>query len=122
MPEVHYETQGGIAVITVENPPVNALGQAVRAGLAEAFDRFAADGAAQVAVLMGAGRLFLGGADITEFGKPPLAPSLPDLIAGIEASPKPVLAAIHGAALGGGLEVALGCHWRIAAPRSPLAA
>ncbi|WGH77286.1 3-hydroxyacyl-CoA dehydrogenase NAD-binding domain-containing protein [Jannaschia ovalis] len=120
MPEVHYETQDGIAVITVENPPVNALGQAVRAGLAEAFDRFAADGAAQVAVLMGAGRLFLGGADITEFGKAPLAPSLPDVIAGIEASPKPVLAAIHGAALGGGLEVALGCHWRIAAPGTRL--
>ncbi|CUH40500.1 Fatty acid oxidation complex subunit alpha [Jannaschia seosinensis] len=111
---VHYETDGSIAVITVDNPPVNALGHAVRAGLVDAFDRFEEDGAAKIAVLVGAGRLFIGGADISEFGKPRREPHLPDVIARIERSTKPVVAAIHGAALGGGLEVALGCHYRVA--------
>ncbi|MFO6465160.1 3-hydroxyacyl-CoA dehydrogenase NAD-binding domain-containing protein [Jannaschia sp. KMU-145] len=117
---VTYDLEDGIAWITVANPPVNALGHAVRAGLDAAIARFGADGGAEVAVVMGGGRLFLGGADITEFGKPVQAPSLPDVVNAIEASPKPVMAAIHGAALGGGLEVALGCHWRLAMPGTVL--
>ncbi|QFU08012.1 Fatty acid oxidation complex subunit alpha [Rhodobacteraceae bacterium THAF1] len=111
---VRYETEGQIAVITVNNPPVNALGHAVRQGLMDAANRFAGDDAAQIAVIVGAGRLFLGGADISEFGKTPQDPILPDVIDRIEALEKPVVAAIHGAALGGGLEVALGCHYRVA--------
>ncbi len=110
---VHYDREGQIAVITVDNPPVNALGHAVREGLVAAFERFEADDA-EIAVLIGAGRLFLGGADVAEFGAPPKDPWLPEVIDRIEASSKPVVAAIHGAALGGGLEVALGCHYRVA--------
>lgn len=117
---VTYERDGDIAFITVDNPPVNALGQAVRAGLMAAFDRFADDADALIAVLTGAGRLFLGGADISEFGKPPQDPFLPDVINRIESCAKPVVAAIHGAALGGGLEVALGCHYRTALPGTKL--
>ncbi|UWQ21524.1 3-hydroxyacyl-CoA dehydrogenase NAD-binding domain-containing protein [Jannaschia sp. W003] len=117
---VSYDRQGAVAFITVANPPVNALGHAVRVGLAEAVDRFTADDAAEVAVILGEGRLFLGGADISEFGKPPADPWLPEVIDRIEAAPKPVLATIHGAALGGGLEVALGCHWRMAMPGTKL--
>ncbi len=110
---VHYATEGRVAVITVDHAPVNALGQAVRAGLVAAIERFEAD-AAEIAVIHGAGRLFIGGADISEFGKPPQEPSLPDVVNRIEACTKPVVAAIHGAALGGGLEVALGAHYRVA--------
>lgn len=109
---VRYDREGAVAVVTVDNPPVNALGQSVRQALVDAFDRFEADDA-EIAVLTGAGRLFLGGADISEFGKPPAEPSLPDVIARIERCSKPVVAAIHGAALGGGLEVAMGCHYRV---------
>ncbi len=110
---VHYATEGRVAVITVDHAPVNALGQPVRAGLVAAIERFEAD-AAEIAVIHGAGRLFIGGADISEFGKPPQEPSLPDVVNRIEACTKPVVAAIHGAALGGGLEVALGAHYRVA--------
>ncbi|MEM7709487.1 MAG: 3-hydroxyacyl-CoA dehydrogenase NAD-binding domain-containing protein, partial [Pseudomonadota bacterium] len=117
---VTYEVADDIGIIAVANPPVNALGRAVRAGLLEAIERFADDDDASVAIILGEGRLFLGGADISEFGKPPQAPSLPEVVAAIEAAPKPVLAAIHGAALGGGLEVALGCHWRMAMPGTKL--
>ena len=117
---VSYTREGDIAVVTVDNPPVNALGHAVRVALVEAFDRFAADDDARIAVLTGAGRLFLGGADISEFGKPPQDPWLPEVIDRIEGSDKPIVAAIHGAALGGGLEVALGCHYRLAMPGTKL--
>jgi 3-hydroxyacyl-CoA dehydrogenase len=111
---VVYERKGRVAVLRIVNPPVNATSQAVRAGLAAALDRLAADEAAAAAVMVGAGRAFIGGADITEFGKPPAEPLLPGLVDRIEESDKPVVAAIHGVALGGGLEIALGAHWRIA--------
>jgi len=120
MTQVTYERTGNVAVITVDNPPVNALGQAVRQGLWDAINCFDGDTDAQVAVIIGAGRLFIGGADITEFGKPPLQPFLPDVINRIAASTKPVIAAIHGTALGGGLEVALGAHYRIATKSAKL--
>lgn len=103
-----------IAVITIDNPPVNASSQAVRQGLSEAIAQAAADATIKAVVLCGAGRTFIAGADIKEFGKPPLQPFLSDVIAEIEASDKPVICAIHGTALGGGFEVALGCHYRVA--------
>ena len=116
---VHFKSRGRIAVITVDHAPVNALGRDVRAGLIEAIERFEADGS-EIAVVHGAGRLFIGGADISEFGKPPMEPSLPDVVNRIEACTKPVVAAIHGAALGGGLEIALGAHYRVAVPGAQL--
>ncbi|WP_341212380.1 3-hydroxyacyl-CoA dehydrogenase NAD-binding domain-containing protein [uncultured Limimaricola sp.] len=116
---VHFESRGRIAVITVDHAPVNALGRDVRAGLVTAIERFE-DDAAEIAVIHGAGRLFIGGADISEFGKPPMEPSLPDVVNRIEACTKPVVAAIHGAALGGGLEIALGAHYRVAVPGAQL--
>jgi 3-hydroxyacyl-CoA dehydrogenase len=103
-----------ILLVTIDNPPVNALGVDVRRGLLEAVEAADADPAVKAVVLVGAGRNFLGGADIREFGKPPQAPALPDVCNRIEACAKPVVAAIHGAALGGGLEVALGAHYRVA--------
>lgn len=111
---VSYELDDRIVLVTIDNPPVNALSQQVRAGLLSAIQRFAEDDNADVAVIVGSGRLFIGGADISEFGKPPAAPSLPDVISALEACVKPVVAAIHGTALGGGLEVALGAHYRVA--------
>lgn len=111
---VSYAVEDRIAVITVDNAPVNALSQPVRAGLAEAIARLEDDPSADIGVITGAGRLFIGGADISEFGKPPQSPSLPDVVNWIEGCAKPVVAAIHGAALGGGLEVALGAHYRVA--------
>ncbi|HVN34428.1 MAG TPA: 3-hydroxyacyl-CoA dehydrogenase NAD-binding domain-containing protein [Casimicrobiaceae bacterium] len=104
---------GRVAVITIDSPPVNALGQAVRAGIVDTLARTrVAD--VDAVVLASTGRLFSAGADITEFGKPPLAPSLREVIAALDAFPKPVVAAVQGAALGGGFELALGCHFRIA--------
>lgn len=110
---VRYERDGAVAVITVANPPVNALGLAVRQGLWQAIDRFAQDDAG-IALIVGEGRLFIGGADISEFGKPPIEPYLPDVCTHIERSSKPVVAAVHGPALGGGCEIALGAHYRLA--------
>ncbi|MBO6868742.1 MAG: enoyl-CoA hydratase/isomerase family protein, partial [Thalassococcus sp.] len=112
---VKYERDGDIAVITIDNGAVNALSQAVRQGLGVAVDRFAKDADAKALVITGAGRLFIGGADISEFGKPPKEPFLPAVLNRIEAQEKPVVAAIHGVALGGGFEVALAAHYRIAA-------
>src|SRR5690242_328966 len=114
---VSVRVEDGVAVVTVSNPPVNAISEAVRPGLLDAMTRVASDAAVQAAVVIGAGNVFIAGADVREFGKPPLAPFLPDVIAALEASGKPVVAAIHGVALGGGLEIALGCHFRIADPK-----
>lgn len=113
---VTYEHDGDIAVVTVDNPPVNALGQAVRQGLWDAAEALDADPRVRAVVLLCAGRTFIAGADVREFGKPPAPPHLPDLIDRIEAAAKPWVAAIHGAALGGGFEVALGCRFRLAEP------
>jgi 3-hydroxyacyl-CoA dehydrogenase len=110
---VRYELVDGIGVITVDNPPVNALSHAVRQGIHDALA--AAQQDTSIAVLIVCeGRTFIAGADITEFGKPPKEPHLPDLCNSIEASSKLVVAAVHGTALGGGLEVALACHYRCA--------
>ena len=109
-----------ILVVTIDNAPVNALSADVRAGLMAALDHAEKDGTTTGIVLTGAGNSFIGGADIKEFGKPPVDPHLPDVIARIEAFAKPVVAAINGVALGGGLEVALACHRRLAAPTAKL--
>jgi 3-hydroxyacyl-CoA dehydrogenase len=117
---VRYELRGDIAVITVDNPPVNALSSSVRQGLADSLAQALGDGAVKAMVLIGAGRTYIAGADIREFGRPMTGPPLQPLIADFERSPKPVVVAIHGTALGGGLEVALGCHYRVALPSAQL--
>ena len=106
----------GVLVVVSDNPPVNALSHAVRSGLMTAIETAQTDPAIKAVVIACDGRTFHAGADITEFGKPPQSPSLPDLIEHIEALDKPVVAALHGTTLGGGVEVALGAHYRIAAP------
>ena len=112
---VSYELIDTIGVITVNNPPVNALSQALRQGLLDAITAAQKD-ASEALVLLCAGRTFIAGADITEFGKPPLAPFLPDVLGALENSRKLIVAAIHGTALGGGFETALACHYRCAVP------
>ncbi len=113
---VTLERHGNVAVVTIDNPPVNATGQAVRAGLVEAAKTIASDDEIAGAVLTCAGRTFVAGADITEFGKPPVPPSLRDSYASIENLEKPIVAVLHGTALGGGLELALSCHYRVIDP------
>jgi len=116
---VRYERDGDIAILLTNNPPVNALGVDIRKGLHEGISKALEDNA-QAVVLYCEGRTWFAGADIKEFGKSPLPPSLPDLCNTIEACPIPVIAALHGTALGGGLEVAMACHYRIAVPGSKM--
>ena len=118
MSSASYTTRGAIAVITLDNPPVNGLGYELRRGILDGLDRAEADPAVKAVVLVGAGRGFSGGADIREFTTPKMyaEPTLRTVIRGIEAGTKPVVAALHGMAMGGGLELALGCHFRVAAP------
>ena len=106
-------TQGRIGILTVNNPPVNALSQHVRQGLHQGLKQAIADSAANAIVIVCAGRTFIAGADITEFGKPVQQPDLRALIVTLETIAKPTVAAIHGTALGGGLEVTLACHYRV---------
>ena len=120
MPVVTTHKDGDVLVVVSDNPPVNALGAAVRQGLVEAIATAASDAEVKAVVIVGHGKTFFAGADITEFGRPPVAPMLPDVVDAIEASAKPVVAAIHGTALGGGLEVALGAHYRVAVPSARL--
>ncbi len=108
--------EGAVAVLTLQSGPVNALGTALRQGILAAVEAAEADPAVTAIVLIGGGRMFSAGADITEFGKPQSGIGLPDLLNRIEAVGKPVVAAIHGNALGGGLETALACHYRVAVP------
>ena len=110
---VDYRHEGDVAVITVDSPPVNALSADVRDGLAGAFDKLSGDKAVKAAVLVCAGRTFIAGADISEFGKAPRGASLHTVQDAMENAPVPVVAAIHGTALGGGLEVALCAHYRV---------
>ncbi len=118
-----YEVHGAVAVITLDNPPVNGLGYATRKAVAEGIDRAEADAAVKAVVITGAGKAFSGGADIREFGSPKALaePNLHSLIAKVEACSKPVIAAIHTVCMGGGLELSLGCHYRVAAPGAKIA-
>ena len=111
---VTVQRRGNVLVVTVDNPPVNALGVDVRRGLMAAIDAAENDAAVDAVLLLGAGRTFIAGADIREFGKPPQPPSLPEVCNRIEICAKPVVAILHGSALGGGLEIALSAHYRLA--------
>jgi len=114
--KVAYSRHGDIAVLRIQNPPVNALSQDVRAGLLQTLMQAEADEGVKAVVIVGEGRAFIAGADIKEFGKPPLEPYLPDVCNRIEASPLIVVASMHGVSLGGGLEIALSAHYRVAQP------
>src|SRR5882724_7070113 len=119
----HYQVSDGVAVITLDNPPVNGLGFATRVGVADGIDRAQADPGVVAIVITGAGKTFSGGADIREFNTPKALaePTLFSLIRAVEASAKPVVAALNGACAGGGLELSLGCHFRVAAPHATVA-
>ena len=118
-----YEVHGSVAVITLDNPPVNGLGHATRLGVTDGLQKANADAAVKSIVLAGAGKAFSGGADIKEFGTPKALaePNLLSVILAVENSSKPVVAAVHTVCMGGGLELALGCHYRIAAPGTNVA-
>jgi len=109
-----FEKRGDVGIIWVNNPPVNAISVGVRAAIIDGVAKLAQDPEIKIGVLACEGRTFMAGADITEFGKPPLSPGLHEAINAVESSVKPIVAAIHGTAFGGGLEVALGCHYRVA--------
>ena len=118
-----YEVRGDVAVITMNNPPVNGLGYETRRGLVDGLDRALGDAAVKAIVITGAGKAFSGGADIREFGSPKAIaePNLLSVIRVLEASTNPIIAAVHSVAMGGGLELALGCHYRVAAPGTQVA-
>jgi len=118
-----YKVHGDVAVITLNNPPVNGLGHATRLGITEGLAKAQADAAVKAVVVTGAGKAFSGGADIKEFGTPKALaePNLLSVILAVEACTKPVVAAIHTVCMGGGLELALGCHYRVAAPGTNVA-
>jgi 3-hydroxyacyl-CoA dehydrogenase len=118
-----YELRGNVAVITLDNPPVNGLGHATRLGITQGLDKAQADAAVKAIVITGAGKAFSGGADIKEFGSPKALaePNLLSVILALEASSKPIVAAIHSVCMGGGLELALGCHYRIASKGTQVA-
>jgi 3-hydroxyacyl-CoA dehydrogenase len=113
-----YKVDGSVAVITLNNPPVNGLGLSTRRGIVEGLDKAYADPAVKAIVITGAGKAFSGGADINEFGKEEAyrEPHLVSLINSLDQGSKPVVAAIHTVCMGGGLELALGCNYRVAAP------
>ena len=118
---VSYDRHGPIAVLTVDNPPLNVLSPGVPEGIVEGLRRGGQDEEVKVFVLIGAGRSFIAGADIKTFALPrEQVPDIPKLVAAVAGTPKPIVAAMHGSALGGGLEVALGCHYRVAAPGTRL--
>ncbi len=114
--KIGYTRKGDVAVLRIENPPVNALSHAVREGLVAGMAQAEADDGVKAVVIVGEGRAFIAGADITEFGKTPLEPFLPDVCKRIEDSPLIVVASMHGVSLGGGLEIALSAHYRVAQP------
>ncbi|SAL68727.1 fatty acid degradation protein [Caballeronia cordobensis] len=120
---VDYTIRGGVAVITLDNPPVNGLGHSTRLGIVEGIGRANGDENVRAIVIIGAGKAFSGGADITEFNTPKATqePTLTTVIKALEASAKPVVAAIHAVAMGGGLELALGAHYRVASPGAQIA-
>ena len=117
---VHYEVRDNIALMTIDNPPVNPLSSGVRQGLSDGIGAALADDNVQAIVLTGEGRAFIAGADISEFGGKPEGPSLHDCLTTMDDSSKPIVAAINGTAFGGGLEVALCCHYRVIAPTAPV--
>ncbi|UUX97252.1 3-hydroxyacyl-CoA dehydrogenase NAD-binding domain-containing protein [Aquabacterium sp. J223] len=118
-----YQLQGDVAVVSLANPPVNGLSHATRRGIVEGVQRAVDDPAVKAIVITGAGRAFSGGADIREFGSPKsfAAPSLLDTLKAVESASKPVVAAVHSVAMGGGLELALACHYRVVAPGAQIA-
>jgi 3-hydroxyacyl-CoA dehydrogenase len=118
-----YQTRGDVAVITLDNPPVNGLGYETRLGIVNGLDKALNDAAVKAIVITGAGKAFSGGADIREFGSPKAIaePNLLSVILALEASSKPIVAAVHSVAMGGGLELALGCHYRVTAPGAQIA-
>ncbi|HJV96345.1 MAG TPA: enoyl-CoA hydratase/isomerase family protein, partial [Albitalea sp.] len=118
-----YEVRGNVAVITLDNPPVNGLGHDTRKGVTAGLERAEADAGVKAIVITGAGKAFSGGADIREFGSPKALaePNLLSVILQVEAATKPVVAAIHSVCMGGGLELALGCHYRVVSPGTQVA-